>query len=51
VRLDGPDEATVCVQLAEADFRQLGDSGIRLSLLRFFQNSGIRRVLFDLEGR
>ena len=51
VRLDGPGEATVCVQLAEADFGQLGDPGIRLSLLRFFQNSGIRRVLFDLEGR
>ena len=51
VRMDRHDPAAVSVQLADADFGQLKDPGIRLSLLRFFRSSGIRRVLVDLEGR
>jgi uncharacterized protein len=51
VRMDRHDEATVCVQLIESDFDQLNESGMRLSLLRFFQNNDIRRVLIDLKGR
>jgi uncharacterized protein len=51
VRMDLHDAAAVSVQLVDADFGQLKDPGIRLSLLRFFQNSGIRRVLIDLQGR
>ena len=51
VRMDQTDETAVCVQIAENDFGHLADPGIRLSLLRFFHNSGVRRVLLDLAGR
>ena len=41
----------VKVEIAEADFERLLQSGIRLACLRFFVNNGIRKIYLDLEGR
>ncbi len=51
VRLDNNRENAVCVEIRGEDFEALLNSSVRLALLRFFQNSGFRKVFLDLEGR
>ncbi|MBM9535501.1 ATP-dependent sacrificial sulfur transferase LarE [Desulfobulbus alkaliphilus] len=51
VRLAKDCEDVVHVEVAGSDFDLLLNSGIRLSILRFMRNNGVRKVLLDLEGR
>ena len=51
VRMDERRGDAVKVEIAEADFERLLQSGIRLACLRFFVNNGIRKIYLDLEGR
>lgn len=51
VRLAKDGDDVVHVEIDRSDFEFLLSSGIRLSILRFLQNSGVNKVLLDLEGR
>lgn len=51
VRLDSGREDTVYVEIGGGDFEALLNPAIRLAMLRFFQNSGVKKVFLDLEGR
>ena len=51
VRLSGEGQDVVQVELRGKDFNVLADPGIRLTILRLFQNHGVGKVLLDLEGR
>ncbi len=51
VRMDKEQNDAVYVEIGTMDFDILLNSSIRLALLRFFKNSGIRKVFLDLEGR
>lgn len=51
VRLEDESESTVRVAIRTADFETMLNPAIRLALLRFLQESGVVKVLLDLEGR
>lgn len=51
VRVDSGREDTVSVEIGGKDFEALLNPATRLALLRFFHNSGVKKVFFDLEGR
>jgi uncharacterized protein len=50
-RMGSESEDTVRLEIARKDFEVILDPGIRLAIQRFFQSSGVRKVLLDLEGR
>ena len=51
VRIEKEREDTVYVEIGAMDFETLLHPSTHKALLRFFQNSGIRKVFLDLEGR
>lgn len=51
VRLEKERNDAVYVEIGAMDFDLMLNSSIRLALLRFFHNDGIRKVFLDLEGR
>ena len=51
VRLDKEDESTVFVQLQHVDIDKIVGKPLRVTLIHFFNKSGIRKVFLDLDGR
>ncbi|MBV5318935.1 MAG: ATP-dependent sacrificial sulfur transferase LarE [Desulfobulbaceae bacterium] len=51
VRIERGREDAVYVEIRGGDFDALLNPSVRLALLRFFQNSGVKKVFLDLEGR
>jgi len=51
VRLDSSREGAVSVEIGGGDFEVLLNPVVRLAILRFFHNSGVKKVYLDLEGR
>ena len=51
VRLSGEGQGVVQVELRGKDFEVIADLGIRLTILRLFQNHGVGKVLLNLECR
>jgi len=51
VRMEREREDTVYVEIEAMDFEKLLNPSTHKALLRFFQNSGIRKVFLNLEGR
>ena len=51
VRLCADRRDAVQVEIRSKDYAIIADQGVRLALVRFFQQSGMGKVLLDLEGR
>ena len=51
VRMDKDCEDILYIEIAGIQFEALVKTDIRIAMLRFFQNCGIRKVFIDLEGR
>ena len=51
VRLCADHQDVVNIEIQTKDFAVIADTGVRVALLRFFQQNGFGKVLLDLEGR
>lgn len=50
-RMGSESKSIVFIQVAHQDMDMLTSQDMRLAVIRFFRNRGVKRVYFDLEGR